>query len=173
MGQSLSCSTTRARTDISVRDLDSVVQTGDIILFSSKHAGAKVTKFFTASTWDHIGLVVRFPTGVYILEYAGGVYLYPLFTRLYTYYAIQGRLIALRRLLPGVSRDELQSSLEHFVRSLLGQKPPSIAEVTTSRLGTPTCWPPPLDFPPLPSRAWTADGRCSIEAGDRPVRLCV
>ena len=54
-----------------------------IVLFSSKHAAATVTKFFTASTWDHIGLVVKFGAKhVFILEYAGGVYLYPLFTRL-------------------------------------------------------------------------------------------
>ena len=125
--KTMGCSQSRYRTQVNVRDLEGMVQTGDIFLFSSKHPGAKVTKFFTASTWDHIGMVVRFPCNaghqVFILEYAGGVYLYPLFTRLYTYFAIQGRLIALRRLMPGVCHDEMQADLQHYVRGLLGQKP--------------------------------------------------
>ena len=130
----MGCSQSRTRTWVSIRDLEGMVQTGDIFLFSSKHAGgtnarcahsqmsldrksvratsssfpppqdphhalrlaqpapqlcscrdqycsarvldspathkvlspsrpgAKVTKFFTASTWDHIGLVVHFPS---------------------------------------------------------------------------------------------------------------
>ena len=134
----MGCSQSRPRSPVSVRDLEGMVNTGDIFLFSSKHAGAQVTKFFTGSTWDHIGLVVKFPYNaghqVFILEYAGGVYLYPLFTRLYTYFAIQGRLIVLRRLLPGVSRDELQLELQHYVRGLLGQRPPSIKEMVLAVL---------------------------------------
>ena len=143
----MGCSQSRYRTLVNVRDLEGMVQTGDIFLFSSKHAGAKVTKFFTASTWDHIGMVVRFPSNaghqVFILEYAGGVYLYPLFTRLYTYYAIQGRLIALRRLMPGVCRDEMQRDLQHYVRGLLGQKPVRTPSATIEPQPHATCACPP------------------------------
>jgi hypothetical protein len=82
------------------------------------------------SRWDHVGLVVKLsPRQVYILEYAGGVFLYPLFTRLYTYFAVQGRMIVLRRLSLGRDRHELQGKVEAFVRGVLGQKPPSIEEI--------------------------------------------
>ena len=98
----MGCAASRIRygmTRVCVTTLEQSVQTGDLILFSSKHAASHVTKCFTASTWDHCGLVVKLsPKHVFILEYAGGVYLYPLFTRLYSYYAIQGREICIRRL---------------------------------------------------------------------------
>lgn len=65
-------------TRVCVTTLEQSVQTGDLILFSSKHAASHVTKCFTASTWDHCGIVVKLsPKHVFILEYAGGVYLYP------------------------------------------------------------------------------------------------
>ena len=131
----MGCAQSRLRTRVDVRDLEAFVRTGDIILFSSKHAAAVVTKCFTASTWDHIGLVVKFgPHHVYVLEYAGGVFLYPLFTRLYTYFAIQGREIHLRRLLPGQDRLQMQQRVEAFVRNVLGQKPPSIEEMLVAVL---------------------------------------
>jgi hypothetical protein len=126
----MGCAHSRLRAKVDVRDLESSVRTGDIILFSSKHAAATVTKCFTASTWDHIGIVVKFGhRHVFILEYAGGVYLYPLFTRLYTYFAVQGRVICLRRLLPGQDRAEMQKRVELFVRNVLGKSPPSINEL--------------------------------------------
>lgn len=131
----MGCAHSRLRTKVDVRDLEASVHTGDIILFSSKHAAANVTKCFTASTWDHIGLVVKFGhRHVFVLEYAGGVYLYPLFTRLYTYYAVQGRVISLRRLLPGQDRAEMQRKVERFVRNVLGKSPPSISELLTAFL---------------------------------------
>jgi hypothetical protein len=127
--------TSRLRSRVDVKDLESSVRTGDVILFSSKHAGAQAVKCFTASTWDHIGIVVRFgQRHVYILEYAGGVFLYPLFTRLYTYYAIQGRLICLRRLVPGQDRAQMQRRVETFVRNVLGHSPPSIQEMVVAVL---------------------------------------
>ena len=122
----MGCAHARLRTRCDVRELEGVVRTGDLILFSSKHGAAQITKCFTASTWDHIGIVVKFSTThVFVLEYAGGVYLYPLFTRLYTYYAVQGRVICLRRLLPGQDRTEMQKKVELFVRDKLGRTPPS------------------------------------------------
>ena len=131
----MGCATSRLRSKVDVRDLEGSVRTGDLILFSSKHASAQVTKCFTASEWDHIGLVVKFSSKhVYILEYAGGVYLYPLFTRLYTYYAIQGRNISLRRLLPGQDREAMQQKVETFVRTVLGHSPPSIQEMVVAVL---------------------------------------
>jgi hypothetical protein len=74
----MGCAQARLKTKVDVRDLESIVRTGDLILFSSKHAAAQVTKCFTASTWDHCGMVVKFSSRhVFILEYAGGVFLYP------------------------------------------------------------------------------------------------
>ena len=65
----MGCAQARLRSKVDVRDLESIVRTGDLILFSSKHAAAQVTKCFTASTWDHIGLVVKFSSRhVFILE---------------------------------------------------------------------------------------------------------
>ncbi len=132
----MGCAESRISSRVDVRDLEGTVRTGDLVLFSSKHAGAQVTKFFTASMWDHCGIVVKFsPRHVYILEYAGGVYLYPLFTRLYTYFAIQGRRISLRRLVPGDGdRELMQKQVEGFVRSVLGQRPPSIRELVMATL---------------------------------------
>ena len=49
----MGCAQARLKTKVDVRDLESIVRTGDLILFSSKHAAAQVTKCFTASTWDH------------------------------------------------------------------------------------------------------------------------
>ena len=67
----MGCAHSRLRTKVDVRDLENSVHTGDIILFSSKHAAASVTKCFTASTWDHCGIVVKFGSRhVFILEYA-------------------------------------------------------------------------------------------------------
>ena len=131
----MGCAHSRLRSRVDVRDLEGSVRTGDLVLFSSKHAAAAVTKCFTASEWDHIGIIVKFgPRHVYILEYAGGVFLYPLFTRLYTYYAIQGRDIHLRRLLPGQDRDQMQRRVEDFVRGVLGHSPPSIQEMVVAVL---------------------------------------
>jgi len=131
----MGCAQSRLRTRVDVRSLESIVQTGDLILFSSMHAASHVTKCFTASTWDHCGIIVKFSAKhVFILEYAGGVFLYPLFTRLYTYYAIQGREIVLRRLLPGQERGVMQRRIEKFVYSVLGNKPPSIEEIVVAVL---------------------------------------
>ena len=122
-------------TRVCVTTLEQSVQTGDLILFSSKHAASHVTKCFTASTWDHCGLVVKLsPKHVFILEYAGGGYLYPLFTRLYSYYAIQGREICIRRLKTPGPRIEMQAQVEGFVKSVLGDSPPSIEEMVMAVL---------------------------------------
>ena len=47
----MGCAHARLRTRVDVRDLESIVRTGDLVLFSSKHAAAQLTKCFTASTW--------------------------------------------------------------------------------------------------------------------------
>ena len=134
----MGCAASRIRygmTRVCVTTLEQSVQTGDLILFSSKHAASHVTKCFTASTWDHCGLVVKLsPKHVFILEYAGGVYLYPLFTRLYSYYAIQGREICIRRLKTPGPRIEMQAQVEGFVKSVLGDSPPSIEEMVMAVL---------------------------------------
>ena len=71
----MGCAQSRLRSKVDVRDLESIVRTGDLILFSSKHTAANFTKCFTASTWDHCGLVVKFSSRhVFILEYAGAAW---------------------------------------------------------------------------------------------------
>ena len=131
----MGCAQSRLRTKISVRDVSATVKTGDLFLFSSKHAASHVTKCFTGSGWDHLGMVVKLSDSqVFILEYAGGVFLYPLFTRLYSYFAIQGREICLRRLSLPHERPEMQAQVEEFVRGVLGQKPPSIEEMVLAVL---------------------------------------
>ena len=85
MGCTVSRLKAEGATRVCVTSLEESCQTGDLVLFSSRHAASQMTKCFTASAWDHCGLVVKLsPKHVLILEYAGGVYLYPLFTRLCT-----------------------------------------------------------------------------------------
>lgn len=144
----MGCAHSRLRSRVDVRDLESIVRTGDLILFSSMHAASHVTKCFTASSWDHCGIVVKFSSKhVFVLEYAGGVYLYPLFTRIYTYYAIQGREISLRRLLPGQDRAAMQRT----------RRPPWRASVLASE--------------PRAASLLAAGGRRHILAGRRPRSL--
>ena len=84
----MGCTASRLKpgaTRVCVTSLEESCRTGDLVLFSSRHAASQMTKCFTASSWDHCGLIVKLsPKHVLILEYAGGVYLYPLFTRLCT-----------------------------------------------------------------------------------------
>ena len=85
----MGCTVSRLKAEgaarVCVTSLEESCQTGDLVLFSSRHAASQMTKCFTGSAWDHCGLVVKLsPKHVLILEYAGGVYLYPLFTRLCT-----------------------------------------------------------------------------------------
>jgi len=135
MGCTVSRLKAEGATRVCVTSLEDSCQTGDLVLFSSRHAASQMTKCFTASAWDHCGLVVKLsPKHVLILEYAGGVYLYPLFTRLYSYYAIQGREIVIRRLKTKEPRSEMQQQVESFVKSVLGQKPPSIEEMVMAVL---------------------------------------
>lgn len=135
----MGCTVSRLKAEgaarVCVTSLEESCQTGDLVLFSSRHAASQMTKCFTGSAWDHCGLVVKLsPKHVLILEYAGGVYLYPLFTRLYSYYAIQGREIVIRRLKTKEPRSEMQQQVESFVKSVLGQKPPSVEEMVMAVL---------------------------------------
>ena len=60
-------------------------RTGDIVLFSSKHRASNITKFFTNSIWDHVGLVVRPNSSrktAYLIEWSGSLCASPLTQRL-------------------------------------------------------------------------------------------
>ena len=58
-----------------IKDLPSMVHTGDIVLFSSKHSTSNISKFFTNSSWDHIGIIVRpTPSRSYLIEWGGGLF---------------------------------------------------------------------------------------------------
>ena len=51
-----------------------------------------------------------------------------------SYYAIQGREIVIRRLKTKEPRSEMQQQVESFVKSVLGQKPPSVEEMVMAVL---------------------------------------
>ena len=51
-----------------------------------------------------------------------------------SYYAIQGREIVIRRLKTTEPRSEMQQQVESFVKSVLGQKPPSVEEMVMAVL---------------------------------------
>jgi len=103
-----------------VHDLPAKVHTGDVVLFSSKHNASSITKFFTSSGWDHIGIVVKpSATQVFLLEWGGGLFVCPFVDRLVEYYEGDGRLITLRQLQLGAHRSRIEDQMEEFVDMLL------------------------------------------------------
>ena len=59
------------------RLLQAGAQTGDLLLFSSRHAASNITKCFTASAWDHVAIIVTPSPGYsFIAEWAGGMSLH-------------------------------------------------------------------------------------------------
>ena len=132
----------RPRRPVSIHllDLQEVVQTGDLLLFSSRHAASNLTKFFTNSSWDHVGIVVRPCRGfTFVVEWAGGIFASPMVERLNDYYGAQGRMIAIRRLSPGqCGRRALQHNVETFIERAmaegLGMGSPSMREISNAIL---------------------------------------
>ena len=58
-----------------IKDLTLCVRTGDVVLFSSKNQSSNLTKMFTNSAWDHIGVVVKPTAGrAYLVEWGGGLF---------------------------------------------------------------------------------------------------
>jgi len=108
------------------------LRTGDIVLFSSKHAASNITKLFTYSQWDHVALIVRPRDAggkVYAVEWCGGLIASELVERLEEYNEYDAREICVRQLLlpfiPGQSKRErltdrliLESRIESFVAAL-------------------------------------------------------
>ena len=125
---------------INLLDLEEVVQTGDLLLFSSRHAASNITKFFTNSSWDHVGIVVRPCRGfTFVVEWAGGIFASPIVERLNDYYRAQGRMICIRRLSPGqCGRRALQHNVETFIERAmaegLGTGSPSMSEIANAVL---------------------------------------
>jgi hypothetical protein len=110
-----------------VHDLPCLCRTGDVVLFSSNHSASNVTKVFTASEWDHVGIVVRPEPGrMYLFEWAGGLHLTNLVGRLTSYFRSDGRVIAIRRLVLGAgrSRSQFEEDLEAFVDMMLNVRAP-------------------------------------------------
>ena len=132
----------RPRRPVSIHllDLQEVVQTGDLLLFSSRHAASNLTKFFTNSSWDHVGIVVRPRRGfTFVVEWAGGIFASPMVERLNDYYGAQGRMICVRRLTPGqCGRRALQHNVETFIERAmsegLGMGSPSMLEISKAIL---------------------------------------
>ena len=116
------CGNTTPRTW--VHDLPQMVRTGDVVLFSSSHAGSKLIKYCTASEWDHVGMVVKTsPNRVHILEWAGGLFAVELVPRLIAYHKAQARTLAVRRLkLPERLRPLIEERLEKFVYELFRKR---------------------------------------------------
>ena len=113
---------------ISLDDLVLRCRTGDVILFYDKDPGAKFIHTFTASKWNHVGMVIKpSPNRAYIIEWAGGIYVGDLRKRLAAYFAHGSFLLSWRQLqLPSerIDRNELESRLEEFaVRLQVGERP--------------------------------------------------
>ena len=54
--------------------LTHVVDSGDIILFKSKGAVARLQRTFTRGTYDHVGMLLKFGNGnIGVLEATGGL----------------------------------------------------------------------------------------------------
>ena len=130
-----------------VHGLAKQVHTGDVILFSSRHAASHLTKFFTRSDFDHIGLVVRpGASQTFLLEWGGGLFVCPFEERLIEYHETDGRLIALRQLQVGSQvgsqyrlrvEDKIEEFADHLLRSGLGQNETvPLAEVVRAAAGS-------------------------------------
>ena len=112
---------------IGIKELPHTLKTGDIVLFSSKHAGSKITRFFTNSVWDHVGIVVS-PTmssRSFLVEWGGGLFATELVERLTDYATEDARLIMVRRLKLGADKrehleDEMEDFLDMLFRNQLG-----------------------------------------------------
>ena len=69
-----------------VYDLVKHVKTGDLILTSNKDLGAKIIQFFTATDWNHVGIIVKpSPNKAYLVEWGGGLFVSELVERLEEY----------------------------------------------------------------------------------------
>lgn len=130
-----------------VHGLSKQVNTGDVVLFSSRHAASHLTKFFTRSDFDHIGLVIKPGSSqTFLLEWGGGLFVCPLEDRLVEYYETDGRLIALRQLQVGSQvgsqyrlhvEDKIEEFADHLLRSGLGQNETvPLAEVVRAAAGS-------------------------------------
>jgi hypothetical protein len=61
------------RRKVPVRDLEKYVEPGDILLFQGRKLGACCIRCFTASQYDHVGIIVpnEFGCGIQVLEATG------------------------------------------------------------------------------------------------------
>ena len=61
------------RRKVPVRDLEKYVEPGDILLFQGRKLGACCIRCFTASQYDHVGIIVpnEFGRGIQVLEATG------------------------------------------------------------------------------------------------------
>lgn len=104
-----------------MHDLPEICKTGDVILFSTKDSGAKIIQRFTASEWNHVGVVVKpAQQQAYLLEWGGGIVVQPLAERLLDYHSIGSKVLTLRQLnLAGADRAAIEAKMESFAYMLL------------------------------------------------------
>jgi len=103
-----------------IYDLPKIVHTGDVILFSSKHSTSNITRTFTQSEWDHIGIIVK-PDGkrCSIVEWGGGLFACNLVERLEEYHTHDGREVVLRQLnVPPEMRRRMEAQIERYALML-------------------------------------------------------
>ena len=110
-----------------VGDVAMQVRTGDILLFSSKHSSSNITKYFTKSRWDHIGIVIKpSPTRAYIVEWGGGLFACELVERLNEYAEWDAMELVLRQLRlqaeEEANRRIVEERMEQFVDELFRAK---------------------------------------------------
>ena len=99
------------------------VKTGDLLIFSSKHSTAGITRFFTSSKWDHIGIVVK-PSAnkAYIVEWGGGLFACELVERLTEFAEWDGMELVLRHLKVDKDRRVVEERIEQFIDMMFREK---------------------------------------------------
>jgi len=103
-----------------VGDVVSLCRTGDVVLFSSKRSASNITKYFTGSDWDHVGMVIKpTPTDAFLFEWGAGLYASELHERLTEYAELDARFIAIRQLkLSSAHRAYVERQMETIVDRL-------------------------------------------------------
>jgi len=102
-----------------IGELIQVCRTGDVLLTSNKDFGAKLIQKTTRTRWNHVGIITRpSPTHAYLVEWAGGIIVADLETRLHEYAKHGSVDVCIRHLLvkgPHATRTAIEERLEAFV----------------------------------------------------------
>eukprot|EP00742_Colponemidia_sp_Colp-10_P002997 GILJ01003198.1.p1 GENE.GILJ01003198.1~~GILJ01003198.1.p1 ORF type:complete len:467 (+),score=67.59 GILJ01003198.1:137-1537(+) len=123
---------------ISEKQFRDMADTGDIILFRSKDAVAKMQRSFTRSHWDHVGVILRYRDGDIALFEATGLEGVAICTwnefMHHKWHLLYPRL-ALRRLYVDRTRARV-TQLETFIKEVIGKPYKLTAKKLMNRKGS-------------------------------------